>query len=101
MAINPTSTAEELSSSASRLADEAQAGADRLASATRGTVDRAASTARDTMDRISDGAPDFADELSGRGDRLLAEARDYVAAHPISTLVMAAAAGYFIGRLMR
>ena len=87
----------DLGESAARLADEAQSKVDRLSGTAREAMGRVSDRARDTMDRASD----LAGQLSDQGDRVLADARDYVTNHPIGTLVAAAAAGYLIGRMMR
>ena len=70
---------------------------DQLSSAASETVDRWSSAAQDTMDTASD----YAGQLSERGERLLDDARDYIGAHPLATIGMAAAAGFLIGRMMR
>ncbi|HVO88651.1 MAG TPA: hypothetical protein VMV45_08920 [Casimicrobiaceae bacterium] len=92
---------DDLGDSAARLADEAQSQVGRLSGNAREAMGRVSDKARDTMGRVSDRASDLADQLSDQGDRVLADARDYVSNHPIGALVAAAAAGYLIGRMMR
>jgi ElaB/YqjD/DUF883 family membrane-anchored ribosome-binding protein len=74
---------------------------DRAASAARETVDRLADTAAETVERVSDSASQYASRFAETRERLLEDARDYIAAHPLRTLSIAAAAGFLIGRMMR
>jgi ElaB/YqjD/DUF883 family membrane-anchored ribosome-binding protein len=74
---------------------------DRVANTARETVDRVADRATQTVDRVSGAASEYASQFSDTGERLLEDARDYIAAHPLRTLGMAAAAGFVIGRMLR
>jgi ElaB/YqjD/DUF883 family membrane-anchored ribosome-binding protein len=77
------------------------AGLDNLSSARSDRMDEWSDTAQDTMARLSDDAGDYASRLAERGDRLVDDTRDYIAAHPLSTLGIAAAAGFLVGRMLR
>lgn len=84
----------------------------RVADAASETVDRWSATAEDAVERASDAASgyvnqaasaasEYADRLTGTTERLMEDARDYIGAHPLRTLGIAAAAGFLIGRMMR
>jgi len=92
--------------------DAARDTVNRVADAASETVDRWSATAQDAVERASDAASEYAnraanaasgyaDQLTGTGERLLEDARDYIGAHPLRTLGIAAAAGFLIGRMMR
>jgi ElaB/YqjD/DUF883 family membrane-anchored ribosome-binding protein len=53
------------------------------------------------MSNVSDSASDYAARLSDRSEQMLEDARDYIGAHPLATIGVAAAAGFLIGRMMR
>jgi ElaB protein len=92
--------------------DAARETVDRLANAASETVDRWSANAEDAVERVSDAASEYtnraasaASEYAGRlgetGGHLVEDARDYIGAHPLRTLGIAAAAGFLIGRMMR
>ncbi|HEX7030210.1 MAG TPA: DUF883 C-terminal domain-containing protein [Gammaproteobacteria bacterium] len=72
------------------------------------TVDRAARGVHDTVDRFADAANRTMEHMNERGekfsetrDRMMAETRSYVQAHPIASIGIAVAAGFLLSRLMR
>jgi ElaB/YqjD/DUF883 family membrane-anchored ribosome-binding protein len=81
--------------------DRMQSVLDDLSDTASDTVDRWSGAAQDTVDRLSDGASEYASRLGQRSERLLGDTRDYVVAHPLRTLGIAAAAGFLIGRMLR
>jgi ElaB/YqjD/DUF883 family membrane-anchored ribosome-binding protein len=92
--------------------DAAREAVNRIADAASETVDRWSANAEDAVERASDAASDYANRaanaasgyagrLTYRGERLIEDTRDYIGAHPLRTVGIAAAAGFLIGRLMR
>lgn len=78
-----------------------QSALDELSDSASGSVDRWSEAALDTAERWSDSAADYADRVGDRGAELVEGTRDYIAAHPLRTLGIAAAAGFLIGRMLR
>ena len=85
----------------SRAASFAREGVDRLSSAASSTVDRVAESAQDTVQQVTDSATEYAGRLSATGEHLIEDARDYIAANPLRTILIAAGAGFLIARMLR
>jgi ElaB/YqjD/DUF883 family membrane-anchored ribosome-binding protein len=83
------------------IGNNVNAGLDNLSSTTSDRMDEWSDTAQDTIDRLSDDAGDHTSQLAERGDRLVDDTREYIAAHPLRTLGIAAAAGFLVGRMLR
>jgi len=71
-------------------------------------VDRIAGGAHEAVDRVAAAANSAAERLSGKGDELLANkdqwlqaCSGYVKEHPLTSLGVAVAVGYFLSRLTR
>ncbi|HEY1326403.1 MAG TPA: hypothetical protein VGI14_05660 [Casimicrobiaceae bacterium] len=81
--------------------DRMQGALDDLSQTASESVDRWSDAAQDTVQRVSDNASEYASRLGERGARLADDTRDYISAHPMRTLAIAAAAGFLIGRMLR
>jgi ElaB/YqjD/DUF883 family membrane-anchored ribosome-binding protein len=84
-----------------RAAGAARDTVSRVAGAASQTVDRLSTTAQDAVNRASDTATQYAGRVTETGERFIEDARDYIAANPLRTIGIAAAAGFLIGRMMR
>lgn len=86
-------THDTLDRAADKVEDGLHRGTDKVASAAEHAADRAASAAehgRESLDEVMAHAGDWADK-----------AREYVRENPTQSVVMALAAGWLIGRLLR
>ena len=62
-------------------------------------LDHAANLAHDTVDRVHRKASEVTGRVSTEGERMYAQACDWVSAHPVQAVAAALAAGYLFGRL--
>jgi ElaB/YqjD/DUF883 family membrane-anchored ribosome-binding protein len=72
---------------------------DAAGSAPRAKLDRAATAAHDTVDRVHRTASEMTDRVSTEGERMYAQACDWIAAHPMQAVAGALVAGYLFGRI--
>lgn len=71
-------------------------------------IERAAAMAHQAVDKAAGAAAPTADWLSGRSEeliakkkKLVADSRDYVAAHPLKAIGIAALVGFVLSRFFR
>ena len=62
-------------------------------------LDRAAHAAHETVDRVHQRAAQVTDRVTSDGERMYADACDWVASHPVQAVAAALVAGYLIGRI--
>ena len=62
-------------------------------------LDRAAQTAHETVDRVHHRAAQVTDRVTSDGERMYADACEWVASHPVQAVAGALVAGYLIGRI--
>jgi ElaB/YqjD/DUF883 family membrane-anchored ribosome-binding protein len=72
---------------------------DSAGAAPRAKLDQAATVAHDTVDRVHRKASEVTDRVSTEGERMYAQACDWIAAHPMQAVACALAAGYLFGRI--
>jgi ElaB/YqjD/DUF883 family membrane-anchored ribosome-binding protein len=106
--MNPTTADAEGNSAISRGIKHAELGAhhtiDRAADAARPAVDRLESGAHHAVDSVGDAASRASDTLSAKGEQIKdAETHlvEYVRKHPVASVGVAIAAGFFASRLLR
>ena len=91
--------------------DNATAGAhqaiDKVSQVARPAVDRATTGAHQVVDKLAGAATSAAETISAKGeqlkvaqDRLTEASRDYVRENPLTSIGMAVAAGFLLGRLL-
>lgn len=105
--MNPTTTGDD-NGAISRGIKHAELGAhhtiDKAADATRPAVESVARGAHRAVDEVGGAASRASETLSEKGEQLkAAETRvvQYVRSHPIASLGVAIAAGFFVSRLLR
>lgn len=72
---------------------------DAAGAAPQAKIDRAATVAHDTVDRVHRKASEVTERVSSEGERMYAQACDWISAHPMQAVAAALAAGYLFGRL--
>lgn len=106
--MNPSTGEAEGNSAISRGIRHAELGAhhtiDRAADAARPAVDSVAHGAHRAVDEVTDAASRASEALSAKGEQIKAAEThvvEYVRRHPLASLGVAIAAGFFVSRLLR
>ena len=78
---------------------EAEDAASMARTQTRDKLDQAATKVHDTVDRVHRRAVDMTDNVSTQGERMYADACNWISAHPLQAVAGALLAGYLFGRI--